>query len=304
MKVVALGTSSATPTADRYLSALALVTEGSWFLFDCGEGTQYRLLAAPVRMGHLRAVFITHLHGDHVYGLPGLLATLSMQNREEPLDVFGPPGIATFVSTAIDASHVYLGYELHLGEIADSLLFEAEGTRVHAAPLDHTVPTFGFRLEEAERPGKFDPERAAELGIPAGPAFGALQRGESVMLDDGRVIASSEVVGVRRPGRSFAYCSDTRPCEASVALASDCDLLVHEATYGDDAGAMAYARGHSTARQAAKIARAAGVRRLLLTHFSSRYGDVSELLAQAREEFPATEAACDLVSWEVRYRDE
>jgi ribonuclease Z len=303
MRVIPLGTSSAMPTAERNLSATAVVLEGVWFLFDCGEGTQYRLQQAPIRVGHLAGVFITHLHGDHLYGLPGLLATLSMQDRSDPLPVCGPPGLRSFVITALDRSYVEPVYPVDVVELEPDASIAIGAYRFEARALDHTVPSFGYRLEEPERPGKFDLDAAGRLGVPKGRLFGALQRGESVTLDDGTLVESSTIVGPPRRGRSLAYCTDTRPCSGSVELARGADLLIHEATFGDDEAETARERGHSTAREAATIARDAAARRLLLTHFSSRYKDSSVLVGEAKEVFDCVEAAKDLEPLDVHFSD-
>ncbi|MEW6736476.1 MAG: ribonuclease Z [Acidobacteriota bacterium] len=299
MKIIPLGTSSGMPTKERNVSALALVLNGHWLLLDCGEGTQYRLLRAPLRLGQLEAIFITHVHGDHLFGLPGLLATLSMQRREQPLTIYGPVGVKRFINSALQATVTRLGYEVTINEIDSGLVCRGEGYTVLCLPLDHQVLDYGYAIVEDDRPGKFDIEKARALGIPVGPLYGQLQAGHDIRLPDGRLIESSEVVGERRKGRRIAYCTDTRPCANSVELARGANLLIHEATYTEDLVAEARARGHSTAAQAASIARQAGVERLLITHFSPRYLTSEELLAEARRIFPATEAARDLVEFNV-----
>jgi ribonuclease Z len=294
VRVVFLGTGSATPSRERNVAAMAVAFDGRTLLFDCGEGTQHQLMRSDLGMGSLEAVFITHLHGDHLYGLPGLIATLGLNGRERPLPIYGPPGLRRFLT-----SLPYLGapYGVEVHEASDRL---GDGYRVMHRLLDHTVPCFGYSFLEDDRPGRFDVDAARALGVPEGPLFGALQHGSPVTLPSGRVVSPSSVVGPTRPGRRVVYCTDTRPCAASVELARGADVLVHEATYGDDMAAEAPPRGHATAADAARIAAAAGVRLLVLTHFSARYRDVEPLLAEARAIFPNTEAAADFGSFPVR----
>ncbi|MCS6885928.1 MAG: ribonuclease Z [Acidobacteriota bacterium] len=299
MKLVMLGTSSGTPTKDRNVSALAVQFPGRWLLFDCGEGTQYRLMQTMLKPGQLDAVYLTHLHGDHVYGLPGLLGTLSLQHREQPLVVYGPPGLRELLGAVLRYSYLKLSFELKLVEVESGLVSRGDGYSVFCSKLDHRVTDYGYCVVEDDKPGKFNLERAKQLGIPAGPLYRQLQLGYDVTLADGRLIRSSEVVGEKRPGRRLVYCTDTRPCSAAVELAYKANLLIHEATYADDMAHEARRRGHSTARQAARIAAEAGVRKLLITHFSPRYLDVTPLLSEARSVFAATDAACDLMELEV-----
>jgi ribonuclease Z len=303
MKIIPLGTSSGTPTKERNVSAIAIFINGRWLLFDCGEGTQYRLLRAPVRLGQLDAIFVTHLHGDHIFGMPGLLATLSMQHRDQPLNVYGPRGIKDFVTSALRFSMTKLSYEVKITEIEAGNIRVGEGYSVSCLPLDHQVIDFGYAIIEDDRPGRFDLEQARALGIPAGPLYGKLQSGQDVTLDDGREIKSRDVVGETRKGRRVVYCTDTRPCQNSVELARNASLLIHEATYTQELVDEARKRGHSTAAQAASIAEQANCERLLITHFSPRYLDSIDLLAEARRIFPNTDAARDLVEIEVQHKD-
>lgn len=292
--IVPLGTSSATPTRERNVSSLAVFLDGRSLLFDCGEGTQYQLIRSPLRLGHLEAIFITHAHGDHLFGLPGLLATLSMQGRSTPLAVHAPRGVETFVTAALQYSYLQLGYPYEIREVAEGEIVRAEGYSVRALRLDHRVPTFGYTVIESDRPGKFDVDRARELGIPKGPMYALLQEGEDVTLDDGRFIRSADVVGPPRAGRRVTYCTDSAPCANAIELARGSDLLIHEATYADDMEDEARLRKHSTSRQAAAIAKEALASRLLLTHFSPRYTDTTVLLEEARSVFPNVEVAREL----------
>lgn len=302
MEVTLLGTSSAVPTARRGLSSVALVREGESFLFDCGEGTQMRLIKAAFPRRKFHHIFITHLHGDHIFGLGGLISTLNLGEREYPLHIHGPVGIQRYVQFLLGFPRpTRLGFEVLFDELDprfDGVVLETADYRVLAAPLLHTLPTHGYRFEERPLPGRFDATRADELGVPFGPERGLLQRGESITLADGRVISPEQLVGPERAGRAFAYCTDTAPCENGLRLAHQVDVLVHEATYGDDLAEMARDRRHSTIREAATVALRAGARRFIATHFSTRYD--GPLLEQLRSEgesvFPGLIMAKDLLT--------
>jgi ribonuclease Z len=303
MRVIPLGTSSGKPTLKRNVSALAVAREGEWLLFDCGEGTQMQIARAGLNPSRLVAIFITHLHGDHFNGLSGLLSTMGMDRRTRPLTLVGPPGINEYLDTLARLKILFVNYPLGVQELGPArelkTVYEAAGYTVSAHPLDHRLFALGYRLEERPRPGRFNLERARELGVPAGPMFRRLQLGEDVQLADGRVVRSSDVVGPPRAGKAVAYCTDTRPFDGTIKLARGVDLLIHEATYTEDLAQEAHEYGHSTAAQAALIALDAGARRLLITHYSTRYHDVSPLVEEARAVFPDTILAQELVEVEV-----
>jgi ribonuclease Z len=296
--VIPLGTASALPTQDRHLSALALERKGRVLLFDCGEGTQYQLLHADLSRVRIDAIFVTHLHGDHCYGLPGLLSTLALQQRRAPMTLVVPSGGRAMLDALPGDAPDELPFPLRVTEVADDLrravVYETDEFTVEACPLDHRGFAMGFRFEERTRPGRFNPERARALGVPEGPAFGRLQDGTPVAAADGTVVQPEEVLGPPRPGISVAYVTDTRPCDGGRALAADADLLYHDATFADDHRERAQETGHSTARQAAMVARDAEAQRLLLGHLSARYADPTPLLREAREVFPAAEVAEEL----------
>ena len=291
IRVTFLGTSAGMPTRSRNVASVAVTMDGQVLLFDCGEGTQHQLMKSAVRFGAIEAIFLTHLHGDHLFGLPGLLSSMSLNARERPLALCGPTGTAAFMR-ALPLYHTSFDVEIH--EIAPGRVRTAEGYAVDAAPLVHSAPCFAFRLVEDDRPGEFDVARAGALGLPPGPAYGRLQRGETV-----GDIKPSDVLGPARPGRRIVYCTDTRPCEAAVELARGADLLIHEATYASDMAAEAVERFHATAAEAAAVARDAGVGQLILTHVSPRYTDAAVLLDEARAVFAATELASDHAVFEV-----
>lgn len=301
LRVVFLGTAAGTPSRERNVSSVAIALDGSVLLFDCGEATQHQLLRSPLTSGSIDAVFLSHLHGDHVYGLPGLLATMSMNARQRPLDVFGPQGTDDYVASVLRTTHHHPLFEVRVhcsAEPSREELYRGRGFTVTASLLDHCVPSLGFCVIEDDFRGRIDVAKAQELGVPPGPLFGQLQRGEDVRIGD-RVVHASDIVGPPRRGRRVVFCGDTRPCPAAVELARDADLLIHEATYDNSLTTEAGERFHSTAAGAARVAAEAGVRRLILTHFSTRYSEVGLLLEEARAIFPATDAASDLASFEV-----
>ena len=297
-----LGTSSGRPTRTRGMSALALDLGAQWILVDAGEGTQHQLLRFGLPTSRLAAVLITHLHGDHVLGLPGLLSTLALNGRDEPLTVIGPDGLGRLLSGFEEAGVLNLPFPLELTELVDDRGDGAStelrpcptvaGHRIVAVALRHRVPCHGFRVTAPERRGRFDAVAAERLGLPHGPERGRLAAGFEVTVG-GRVIAPGDVVAPSRPGVSVAVFGDTTPCSAARALAHGCALVVHEATYADGMEAEAEMWRHSTARQTATVARDADVDRLVLTHFSSRYPVIDQLVYEAREVFPASHAAVE-----------
>lgn len=284
IRIVFLGTSSGTPSRERNVSSVAVVLDGTVLLLDCGEGTQHQLLRAPVRSGAIEAICITHLHGDHVYGLPGLLATMSMNARAQPLTLVGGETLRPYVDCVLATTDHHPNFPFDVAPPP----YRGRGFTVVSAPLDHRIPAIGFCIVEDDHPGAFDVEKARALGIPPGPQYAELIRNRD-----------ARVLGPSRPGRRIAYCTDTRPCVSAVELARGADVLIHEATYTSDLAQSADERGHSTAAGAARVAAEAGVGRLILTHFSTRYRDVEALLAEARAIFPETEAASDFMEFAV-----
>ncbi|RLI09831.1 ribonuclease Z [Candidatus Bathyarchaeota archaeon] len=299
MKIVFLGTSGSMPTPSRGASAVAVKREGEVILFDCGEGTQQRMVAARLGFRRPTRIFVSHLHGDHVLGLPGLLQTMTLLRRERPLHLYGPRGILDFIK-AFSAILGAPGFPLEIHEILDGgVVYTGPDYKVEAVRADHEGECWSYALVEHPRPGRFHPERARALGVPEGPLWKRLQRGGDVVLDDGRRVRSAEVVDPPRRGRKIVYSGDTRPTEALVELARGADVLIHEATFDDALAERAAEDGHSTASQAAEVAAAARVELLLLTHVSSRYPDPAGLLEQARKVFPNTRVAEDLMEVEI-----
>jgi len=305
--VIPLGTASAMPVGHRHLSALAVERKGRILLFDCGEGTQYRLLHADLSRARIDAIFVTHLHGDHCYGLPGLLSTMALQQRRDPVTLVVPDGARAMLAAIPGATPSDLPFPVHFrevgAELTEALVYETEELTVTARSLQHRRFAMGFRLEERMRPGRFDPERARELGVPEGPAFARLQDGEPVPGEDGTTVRPEQVLGPPRPGLAVAYVTDTRPCDGGRALAADADLLYHDSTFTDALHDRAVATGHSTAREAAEVARDAGARRLLLGHISARYDDAAPLAAEAQAVFPRSEVAEELRRYELDPRE-
>ena len=300
-----LGTSAARPTVERGVSSIAVIREGETLLFDCGEGTQRQMMRYGVSFA-LNDIFFTHFHGDHVIGVVGLFRTLALQGRETAMRLWGPRGASRILRSATHFGVDRVGFPLEITELDPGQRVARDGYEIVASPADHRgAAAFGYALVEQERRGRFNPDMARELGVPEGPLWGQLHRGMTVTLPDGRVIQPQTLVGPTRPGRTLVLSGDTRPTDATVALARDADLLVHEATFGDEEAARAAETGHSTAREAAQVARSAGVRRLVLTHFSARYSrDAQELVREARELFPETVAARDGMELEIPYAAE
>ena len=289
----------------RNVSSMGLFREGELLLFDCGEATQLQITRSDLRPGAIEAIFLTHFHGDHVNGLPGLLGSFTLNRREEPLTIVGPKGLKRWFSCLYDLHILRTGFHMEIVEVEEAGdVYQGEGYRVVAERLCHRVDAWGYALIEEERPGRFDLHRARELDIPSGPLYGRLQRGEAIELPDGRIIQPGDVLGPDRPGLKIAYCTDTIPCEGSLALAKDADVLVHEATYPAGEEKRAHKRGHSTSADAARCALEGGAKRLILTHISQKHMNLNEVLIGAKEIFENSEIAKDLKSFEIERRDE
>ena len=288
-----LGTGAATPTVDRNVAGLAVQREGETLLFDCGEGNQRQMMRYGVGFSFTE-IFFSHYHADHILGVTGLLRTMGLQDRSAPVILYGPRGAQRILGGAISLGIERNKFPVEIREVRpgdrltraeyDIVIFEA----------DHRPDTVGYALAEHTRLGRFNPDRARELGVPEGPLWGRLHKGETIMLEDGRGISPADLVGSPRRGRTLVYSGDTRPSLAVVEAARGADLLIHEATFGSDELERAKETGHSTAAEAARVAVEAGVRRLVLTHISPRYTrDAPELLAEARAVFPETVVARD-----------
>lgn len=300
LRVTFLGTSAAAPTLHRNVSGIAVKADADLLLFDCGEGSQRQMIRFGTGFS-VAAVFFTHFHADHYLGIIGFLRTLGMGGREQPLTLYGPPSARKVLDTAIHLGVERLAFPVDIQEFKGGEEVRRGSYVVRAVRVDHRVNALGYVLQEDERPGRFDLETAKALGVPHGPAYGTLQKGEPVTLPDGRVVQPSQVLGPARRGRKLVISGDTRPCAALTEAARGADVLVHEATFSDDEQERALETKHSTAREAGKVASDAKVKRLVLTHFSARHDMEPEpLVAQAKASFSGpVDAARDGYSFEV-----
>jgi ribonuclease Z len=302
VRVTFLGTAASRPTVGRNVSALTLQREGELMMFDCGEGTQRQMMRYGTGFA-LRDIFFSHLHADHFLGVIGLLRTMGLQDREEPISLWTPRGTAELLRQAVGLGVDRVPFGVEIGELEPGDAIARTGYDIVPFRTTHGGRSLGYAVVEHPRPGRFDAARARELGVPEGPFWGRLHRGESVEVE-GRTVTPAGIVGAPRPGRRVVYTGDTRPAAATVEHASGADLLIHEATFGEEEAARARATHHSTAAEAAGVARDAGVRRLALTHISPRYADDPRALErEARAVFPAVVAAYDGLVIEVPFPD-
>ena len=312
MNITFLGTSSGVPTLTRNVSSLALKLsqKAEVWLFDCGEGTQHQLIKSTIKSSQIRKIFITHMHGDHIYGLPGLLATLGLSGNSKGIDIYGPSNLKNFIYSALKNSYCKISFPLKFFEVENSAqtntnLFEDELMEVKCASLKHRLPAFGYRVSEKDKPGQFNLEKAKKLNIPEGPIYGRLHSGQRVKLEDGRILNGSDFCGEPRKGESFVYCTDTIFSKRAVELSKNVDLLVHESTFSDKDEEMAFEKLHSTTIMAAKTALLSNAKKLVLTHISPRYTPKSlvkpiDLLNEAKQIFPNTFLAKDFLTTKIR----
>ncbi|GJL36595.1 ribonuclease BN [Enterobacter hormaechei] len=299
MELIFLGTSAGVPTRTRNVTAILLnlqhPTQAGLWLFDCGEGTQHQLLRTSFNPGKLDRIFITHLHGDHLFGLPGLLCSRSMAGNAQPLTIYGPKGIREFVETSLRLSGSWTDYPLIIEEVSEGLVVDDGLRRVTAFALNHPVECYGYRIEEHDKAGALDAQALIALGITPGPLFQRLKSGETVTLPDGRIVHGEDFLAPAIPGKKLAIFGDTAPCPAALQLAQGVDMMVHEATLEYAMEEKANSRGHSSTRQAAHLARDAGAGRLVITHVSSRYDaeGSQHLLTECRTIFAQTTLAKD-----------
>lgn len=297
-----LGTSASRPTVERNVSSIALIREGETLMFDCGEGTQRQMMRYGITFA-LSDIFFTHMHADHMLGVIGLLRTLALQGRTEPMNLYGPPGSDKLLWRAITLGTEKQHFEIKVIELTPETPVKRQGYSILPFAVEHgDRMAIGYHISEETRLGRFNPAKANEMGIPEGPLWGKIHKGEAVTLPDGRTIEPSELVGPTRPGRRVVLTGDSRPSEGTVAAAMGADVLVHEATFATEEAPRALETGHSTAREAAEVAVKAGVKKLVLTHVSARYSrDTSELEREARELFPATIIARDGLELDIPF---
>ncbi len=300
MDLLFLGTGSGVPAKHRNVSSIALKLleeRNSIWLFDCGEATQHQILHTTVKPRKIEKIFITHMHGDHIFGLPGLISSRAFQGGESALTIYGPTGIKQFVLSSLRFSATHIKYPIKFVEFSeDGMIFEDEQFKVSVKKLKHGIPSFGFRIEEADHEGTLKAEDLKTLGVPFGPLFGKLKNGETVTLEDGRVINGKDYIGPAQKGRIVTILGDTLKTENNRLLAQDADVLVHESTFDHSDSQLAKSYNHSTNLQAAETAKEAGAKKLLLTHISARYlaKDVQNLQSEARKVFDSTWVMHDL----------
>ena len=294
MKLVFLGTSGAMPTIQRGLSCTCLVKGNEVLMFDAGEGAQISYLKSGLPWNKKMKIFVTHLHGDHCIGILGLLQSMNLQNRTEPLEIFGPEGIDEFIAANIKILNFGLSFPVLITKINEGMLVDGKNYSIFASDAKHGIPAFSFRFDEKDKPGEFFPEKAKALGIPEGKLWHELQIGNSVEID-GKKIVPSQVTGEKRSGRKIGISGDTRPTDKLVEFFKNCDYLSFDSTFADELKKKAVEANHSTAKEAAELAEKANVSTLILTHFSARYNDESVLLKEAKEIHSNTITAKDLL---------
>jgi ribonuclease Z len=309
MDVFFLGTGAGVPAKLRNVTSIALKLleeRGAVWLFDCGEATQHQILHTSIKPRRIEKIFITHLHGDHIYGLPGLLSSRSFQGGESLVTVYGPAGIKEYIEVSLKISKSYLKYPIEIIEFEEGVIFEDEQFAVEARLLEHGIPSYGYRIVEKDRPGTLLADKLAAAGVKPGPDYRKIKNGEEVILEDGTVINPDEFVGSPQKGRIVTILGDTRVCQNALLLAEEADLLIHEATFSADEEALAHEYYHSTTLQAADTALKAQVKKLCLTHISSRYdrNDWMQLEAEARKVFSNTFISEDFLEISVPYKND
>jgi ribonuclease Z len=302
IRVIFLGTAASRPTVGRNVTSLLLARAGELLMFDCGEGTQRQMMRYGTGFT-VDDVFFTHMHADHFLGIIGLLRTMGLQGRTEPMRLWGPVGAREILHEAVHLGVERVPFAIEIGELEADAVLRRDGYDIVAYRTQHGIRSLGYALIEHERLGRFDVQRARELGVPEGPLFGKLHRGEVIEFD-GKRVDPADVVGPPRPGRRIVYTGDSRPCKRTIEIARQADLLIHDATFGEEEAERAAQTGHATAREAADVARKAGALRLVLTHISSRYADdVRALEREARNVFKETVVAYDGMDLGVPFRD-
>ncbi len=298
--VIFLGTAGSVPTPSRSLPAILIRRKGEQLMFDCGEGVQRQIILARTGFHRKMKIFVSHMHGDHVLGLPGLVQTMALMDRERKLEIYGPQGMKRFFEAIRETVQFALTFPVEIHEIEEAgVVCDEKEYTVEAVWTDHVIPSLAYALQEKPRPGKFYPERAKSLGISEGPLWSRLQHGHEAKLPDGRVIKPEQVVGSNRPGRKVVYTGDTRPFKSLPKFAAGADLLIHDSSFDDELAERAQEDGHSTPSQAAEDAKKAEAKQLVLTHISARYDDTKVLVEQAQRIFRNTRVAEDFMKIEI-----
>jgi ribonuclease Z len=299
MKLVFLGTSAAQPTESRAMTCICVVLEKEILMFDAGEGAQLSFLKSKLGWNKKMKIFVTHMHGDHCVGILGLLQTMSLQNRTESIDIYGPKGIEDFLAANLKVLNFGLSFPVRIMTIKEGLVLDDITYTIHACEADHSIPAFSYVLQEKEKPGRFYPEKAKELGIPEGKLWHELQSGKEVKVDN-KTFKPSDIMGEKRRGKKIGISGDTRPTKKLEEFFKECDYLTFDSTYSDELRDKAKDHYHSTAKEAAQLAKNAGVANLILTHFSARYDDAEEMVKEAKTVHNSIIAAQDLLEIEIK----
>ena len=299
MQIVFLGTGGSWPSKDRNVSAVAMRIGSDVLLFDCGEGTQRQLMSSNVSFMKINRIMISHFHGDHFLGLPGLIQSMSLNNRKKPLEIYGPHGTVKLVNIIINLGYFTPTFDFVVKDLKDNDTVKCDGYIIKAKTAEHNVPTLAYAVEENTRPGRFNVKKAKKLGIPEGPLFRRLQNGGNITVNGSR-ITPDMVLGKSRKGKKIVYIPDTKPSEAIADFAKGSNVLIHDATADSSLEKKANKYGHSSARQAAVTAEKAGVKLLFLTHISPRYKDATILEKDARKVFPNSIVAEDFLVYDVK----
>jgi ribonuclease Z len=302
LRIIFLGTGGSWPTVKRNVSSLALKRDSEILLFDCGEGTQRQFQQSNLSYMQVSKIFITHFHGDHFLGLPGLIQTMQLNDRDKPLHIYGPKGMEDLTHHLLTLGYFRPSYEIIAHEIINGDEIEFEEYSIHVLKVKHNVPAFSYCLQEHQRPGKFNKPKALELGVPEGPLFSKLQSGHAITLANGKKITPGMILGPFRNGRKIVISGDTMPCEEMIAFSKNADVLVHEATFDSELEDIAKEYGHTTAAQAAEIAKKAGVEKLFLVHISPRYLDYRVIENDARKIFIQSFVPKDFQEIEIKLK--
>ena len=299
MKLVFLGTSAAQPTAERGMTCICLVLDREILMFDAGEGAQIAFQKSKLGWNKKIRIFVTHMHGDHCVGILGLLQTMSLQNRTESVDIYGPAGIEEFIAANLKILNFGLTFPVRIIRIKEGMVCDDPGYTVHVCEAEHSIPAYSYRFTEKDRPGKFYPEKAKSLGVPEGKMWHDLQSGNEIKIGN-KIIKPSDVTGDKRKGIKIGISGDTRPTAKLTEFFKDCNYMTFDSTYSDTLRDKAKENYHSTAKEAAELAKKAGVSNLILTHFSARYEAVDELVNEAKTIHGSVTAARDLLEIDIK----